>query len=30
MHHFFERETLDSVDCLPADLGLIDKIREYL
>ena len=24
------KETLDSVDWLPADLGLIDKIREYL
>ena len=24
------RENLDSVDWLPADLGLIDKIREYL
>ena len=24
------KETLDSVNWLPADLGLIDKIREYL
>ena len=24
------KENLDSVDWLPADLGLIDKIREYL
>ena len=24
------KETLDNVDWLPADLGLIDKIREYL
>ena len=24
------KETLDSVDWLPADLGLIDKIREHL
>ena len=24
------KDTLDSVDWLPADLGLIKKIREYL
>lgn len=24
------KDTLDSVDWLPADLGLIEKIREYL
>ena len=27
---WLKKETLDSVDWLPADLGLIDKIREYL
>ena len=27
---WLSKETLDSVDWLPADLGLIDKIREYL
>ena len=27
---WLKKEALDSVDWLPADLGLIDKIREYL
>lgn len=27
---WLKKEMLDSVDWLPADLGLIDKIREYL